>query len=210
MEKENSTIYATLSKIQAEIRVEKGRLNKFGGFNYRSLDDIFEAFKPFAKKYNVSLIINDDIVDISGNLFLKTTAILVNEKGEKVEVAAFAKHSMAKKGFDEAQLTGMASSYARKYALNALFVLDDTPDIDAENNTQPKAAAAWEEDDYPDRSKRISFEQKEILMGLIAETNTDVRNILKYYKCKALDDVNFESCHKMLLRKKEGINGKAN
>lgn len=125
-----------LIAIQAELKAPKGQMNKFGGYKYRSCEDILEAVKPLLKKYNAALTLTDDIIQISGDVFVKATATFYAETSAPVAVSAFARHPREKKGMDDSQITGAASSYARKYALNGLFCIDDTRDADT--NQAPK------------------------------------------------------------------------
>jgi len=130
-----------LTKIQAELKAPKGQYNSFGKYKYRSCEDIQEAVKPLLKKYNVSLTLSDDLQVIGERYYIKVTAVLVcNETKESVSVTSFAREEETKKGMDGSQVTGASSSYARKYALNGLFLIDDTKDSDATNNeiTTPK------------------------------------------------------------------------
>ena len=121
--------------IQAELKAPKGRTNKFGGYSYRSAEDILEALKPLLSKYDCFLTIDDSIVEVGGRVYVKSTATIEESFGDVVsEASAFAREAEVKKGMDEAQITGSASSYARKYALNGLFAIDDTKDPDATND----------------------------------------------------------------------------
>ena len=119
-----------LIAIQAELKAPKGQTNKFGGYKYRSCEDILEAVKPLLRKYNAALTLTDDICLIGGDVFVKATATFYAETSAPVAVSAFARHPREKKGMDDSQITGAASSYARKYALNGLFCIDDTRDAD--------------------------------------------------------------------------------
>lgn len=129
-------IYEKLLNIQTELKAPKGQTNKFGGYKYRSCEDILEAVKPICKKYNTSLVLSDELVNIGDRYYIKAIAILYNtekdEQGrlETVGNSAYAREAESKKGMDESQITGTASSYARKYALNGLFNIDDTKDAD--------------------------------------------------------------------------------
>lgn len=131
-----------LSEIQAKLKAPKGQMNKFGGYKYRSCEDILEAVKPILKEYNASIKLSDDIVEVGGRVYVKATAVVISDKGGLLgEVSAYAREQEAKKGMDEAQITGAASSYARKYALNGLFAIDDTKDADTlspEDNEAPE------------------------------------------------------------------------
>lgn len=129
-----------LQKIQSELKAPKGQMNKFGNYKYRSCEDIVEAVKPLLKSYGASLTLSDEIVQIGDRYYVKATACLRdgvavahNDKIEMVPpicVTAYAREQESKKGMDEAQITGSASSYARKYALNGLLAIDDTKDAD--------------------------------------------------------------------------------
>ena len=119
-----------LIQIQQGLKAPKGQFNKFGNFRYRSAEDILEAVKPLLGKYNALLTLSDDILQLGDWIFLKSTAHFRAE-GESAETVAFARIPKEKKGMDDSQLTGSASSYARKYALNGLFLIDDERDPDA-------------------------------------------------------------------------------
>ena len=116
-----------LNEIQQKLSVPKSQRNTFGNYNYRSCEDILEAVKPWLG--DAVLTISDEIVMIGDRFYVKATATL-KEKEETVSVSAFARESLDKKGMDSAQITGATSSYARKYALNGLFCIDDTKDAD--------------------------------------------------------------------------------
>lgn len=121
-----------LPQIQNEIKAPKGQLNKFGNYKYRSCEDIVEAAKPVLLKHGYALILSDEIVEIGGRFYVKATAT-IKSKDAEFSATAFAREEEMKKGMDGAQITGSASSYARKYALNGLFAIDDTKDADATN-----------------------------------------------------------------------------
>lgn len=122
----------SLVQIQAELKAPKGQLNKFGNYRYRSAEDIIEAVKPICHKYGYSLIIHDEIVMVGNRIYVKATAEINNAEDSWCSVG-WAREEEIKKGMDAAQITGSASSYARKYALNGLFAIDDTKDADATN-----------------------------------------------------------------------------
>ena len=125
-------IIEQLMKIQNELHVEKGQYNSFGKFNYRSLEDITEAVKPIAAKHDCVLTFTDEIVNVGDRYYNKATAILLNKDGEKIECSDCAREALSKKGMDDSQVSGTASSYARKYAAGGLFALDDTKDADTD------------------------------------------------------------------------------
>lgn len=127
-----------LQAIQHELKAPKNQENKFGGYRYRSCEDIMEAVKPLLDKNEATLTVADDIVLIGDRYYVKATATLLDSKGGEVlaQTTAFAREPVAKKGMDESQITGAASSYARKYALNGLFCIDDTKDADTMDNRE--------------------------------------------------------------------------
>jgi len=130
-----------LARIQRALKAPKGQYNTFGGYSYRSCEDILEAVKPLLQ--NCTLLLSDDIIVIGDRYYLKATAKFIDgDTLEETSVSAFAREPIAKKGMDESQITGTASSYARKYALNGLFLIDDTKDADHESNYEGEKKAA--------------------------------------------------------------------
>lgn len=127
-------IYDILQKIQTELKAPKGQYNSFGKYKYRSCEDILEAVKPILAKYNASITLSDSLEYIGNRYYIKATATLHIAESESCQVAAFAREEEEKKGMDGSQITGTASSYARKYALNGLLAIDDTKDSDATND----------------------------------------------------------------------------
>lgn len=136
-------IYQSLNYIQSNLKAPKGQYNSFGKYNYRSCEDILEGVKPHLKETKTCLVISDEIVTIGEHNYIKATATLYSADGGAVANSAFAKEPLEKKGMDPSQITGATSSYARKYALNGLFCIDDTKDADtdeyAAKTTQTKA-----------------------------------------------------------------------
>ncbi len=129
-----------LVAVQAALKAPKGQFNSFGGYKYRSCEDILEAVKPLLLEQGLQLTITDEPVEVGGRIYIKATAT-VTDGSETATVSGYAREAETKKGMDESQITGTASSYARKYALNGLFLIDDTKDADATNEHQnPKAA----------------------------------------------------------------------
>ncbi len=149
----DDTIQSKLSVIQQSLKAPKGQKNNFGNYKYRSCEDILEAVKPLLN--GCTLIIQDDIVQVGERYYIRATAKLSFDK-EWIETSAFAREALVKKGMDEAQITGSASSYARKYALNGLFCIDDTKDPDATNNgsnkTESKTPITTIESSAPSKS----------------------------------------------------------
>lgn len=122
-----------LVKIQAELKAPKNQTNAFGKYKYRSAEDIIEAVKPILFKYETALVISDEIVQVGDRIYVKATAELIDNTDFAISSVGWAREEEVKKGMDAAQITGSASSYARKYALNGLFAIDDTKDSDATN-----------------------------------------------------------------------------
>ena len=135
------TLQQKLIEIQAELKAPKSQFNKFGGYNYRNCEDILEAVKPLCAKHDVVPLLSDEIVMIGERYYVKAVAKVTDGKDE-ITTTAFARESFDKKGMDESQITGSASSYARKYALNGLFCIDDTKDADFMDNSQNKKATS--------------------------------------------------------------------
>jgi len=129
-----------LISIQSELKAPKSQYNKFGGYKYRKAEDILEAVKPLLAKQKCTLIITDDVVLIGNRIYVKATATIKNEKGECETTTGWAREEETKKGMDGSQITGASSSYARKYALNGLFAIDDNADSDTTNDGQHQAS----------------------------------------------------------------------
>lgn len=129
-----------LIAIQSELKAPKSQFNKFGGYKYRKAEDILEAAKPLLNKQKCTLTITDDIVMVGNRIYVKSTATIKNEKGEFETTTGWAREEETKKGMDGSQITGASSSYARKYALNGLFAIDDNADSDTTNDGQHQEA----------------------------------------------------------------------
>lgn len=125
-------IHEKLIAVQKALKAPKNQKNTFGGYNYRSCEDILEAVKPLLVKEALLLTLSDTMVEVGGRVYVKATAT-VETGEEEITVTAFAREEEEKKGMDASQITGAASSYARKYALNGLFCIDDTKDSDFTN-----------------------------------------------------------------------------
>ncbi|MDO0329763.1 MAG: ERF family protein [Clostridioides difficile] len=131
---ETNNVYIKLVNIQSTLKAPKSQFNSFGKYNYRSCEDILEGLKPILKEEKALVVLDDNIVQIGNRFYVEATATLIDaETGEKVSTKALAREDETKKGMDLAQVTGSVSSYARKYALNGLFCIDDTKDSDATN-----------------------------------------------------------------------------
>lgn len=132
-----------LIQIQSQLKAPKKNRNSFGGYNYRSCEDILEAVKPICHSLKCWINICDEIVEVGGRIYVKATATIFNEQGQSFSASAYAREEETKKGMDAAQITGSASSYARKYALNGLLAIDDTKDADSDElNPNYKSTSA--------------------------------------------------------------------
>ena len=165
-------IYTKLNAVRKDLKVPKNQFNKFGNYHYRSCEDILEAVKPLLNDNALTLTIRDEIVSIDGRFYIKAIAQLIdNDKPESfIENTAYAREEEIKKGMDASQVTGTASSYARKYALNGLFLIDDTKDADTDEfvtttTEQPKATEKQLEL-IQDLFKNNVDELKEVLKSL--------------------------------------------
>lgn len=149
-----------LVEIQGILNAPKNQFNKFGGYKYRSCEDILTALKPLTAARGCFVTLYDEVVPVGNRIYVRATACITNSEGVQVCATAYAREAEEKKGMDEAQITGSASSYARKYALNGLFAIDDTRDADATNThgkdtPAPTAPSAPVARPLPKRSKPV-------------------------------------------------------
>lgn len=134
-----TNIYKKLIEVQNELKAPKSQFNSFGNYKYRNQEDILEAVKPLLAKHNLTMFITDEIKDISGRFYVEATVTLVSiDDGFQLSVTGLAREEETKKGMDGSQITGASSSYARKYALNGLFLIDDTKDADSMEHKDTK------------------------------------------------------------------------
>ncbi len=183
-------IYEKLMKVQQELKAPKGQYNSFGKYKYRSCEDILEAVKPLLEKNKLTLTLTDTIVPASETRFyVKATARLIDIESEEIstiENTAFAREDAEKKGMDGSQITGTASSYARKYALNGLFLIDDTKDADT--------------DEYHEQTKSITKAQIKKLEELV----DDIPAMLNYFKVDKIENMSYEAAKRIIERKENG------
>ena len=142
-----------LIDIQSKLKAPKGQYNSFGKYRYRSCEDILEAVKPLLRDAGCTLTITDDIITVQNRIYVKATATIKDAEGNAESVTAFAREPEGKKGMDESQVTGTASSYARKYALNGLFLIDDTKDADTDENRNEREGRAAQQSKQQSRQK---------------------------------------------------------
>lgn len=154
------TLGEKLSKIQQEMKAPKNLKNTFGNYNYRNAEGILEAFKPYEKQYKVYLTVSDSIIQVGDRIYIKASARLYDcESDSTIETAAFAREACEKRGMDDSQITGAASSYARKNALNGLFLLDDTKDADTDEYKKQEKKGR---EDNKAEAKRIAVKRETI------------------------------------------------
>ena len=128
------SVYKKLIEVQSKLKAPKNQYNSFGKYSYRNCEDILEALKPILREVGATIIISDEVVSVNERYYVKATVKFIDtETGDMVEASANAREEDNKKGMDSSQLTGSTSSYARKYALNGLFAIDDTKDSDFTN-----------------------------------------------------------------------------
>lgn len=140
------SIYEKLAAVQAALKAPKSQYNAFGKYNYRNCEDIIEAAKPLLKANGLLLVISDELVQVGDRFYVKAVASVIDvTDGKSVEVTAFAREEQEKKGMDGSQVTGASSSYARKYALNGMFAIDDTKDSDTTNTGDTKKMETFED-----------------------------------------------------------------
>ena len=187
--------------LQTELKAPKSQTNKFGGYQYRSLEDITEAVKPLLKSYELLLNISDQIVLVGERYYVMATAIISDvHSDEYTSSTAMAREEENKKGMDSSQLTGSTSSYARKYALNGLFAIDDTKDSDATNK---HGKDVKEEEDKPEPVK-VSDETLIKLTSLLAEGDDEKIIKLfsnKFYPVKILAEITEEYAQRLIKAK---------
>lgn len=195
-----------LVMIQNELKAPKSQYNSFGKYHYRNAEDILEAAKPLCLKHNVVLTLVDDIVLIGERFYVKATAQLKDIDSPEVETSiAFAREEENKKGMDGSQVTGASSSYARKYALNGLFCIDDTKDADSQDNTKQEIKPTKQVNktkETVDANVLITKEQIAEIKELF--TNERIEKMLVYSKCEKIEDMTSELAKKyMSIEKKK-------
>ena len=162
-----------LIKVQSELKAPKGQKNTFGNYNYRSAEDILEAVKPLLTEQGLLMTITDIIEQVGERYYIQAKVTLTDGE-DTVEVTGYARESLNKKGMDDSQITGTASSYARKYAMNGLFLIDDTKDSDSNENRTERE----------NRAKKADIEAEKERQSKIAKLNTQFENGLKAAKEK--------------------------
>lgn len=180
-------IYEKLVEIQTRLKAPKNNYNSFGKYNYRSCEDILEAVKPLLKEVGAALTISDDIMVVGDRTYLVANATLFDtESPDFVQNRAFAREPLEKKGMDESQITGTASSYARKYCLNGLFCIDDVKDADTDQNYKQTG-----------RLQNISKQEAESLWITLGNDKNRT-NVKRRYKVGSLEELTREQYEEAL------------
>ena len=169
------SVYTLLNKVQTELVAPKNQFNAFGKYNYRSCEDILEGVKSLLKEHNCIILISDSIEMVGDRIYVKAIAKFIEcETGDTIENTAYARESLTKKGMDDSQVTGATSSYARKYALNGLLLVDDSKDADSMDNSKeeaPQQQKQYEDDpnkewmDNINKTKIINYAKEKGMAG---------------------------------------------
>lgn len=195
-------LQAKLLAIQCELVAPKNQYNAFGKYHYRSCEDILEAVKPLCKKHGAVLTVTDTVECCGDRVYIVATATLADTESDKsISVRAFAREAATKKGMDDAQVTGSTSSYARKYALNGLFCIDDCKDPDVpQQGTQGKQKTQdpQKEQARQQAAEKISPDQVAILKE--NAENERVKKALVYYKVSRIEDLSRHQADKIFMK----------
>lgn len=193
MSDEKASFISKMVAVQNRLKAPKGQYNSFGKFKYRSAEDILEAVKPLLQEYQLFLKLSDEVVLIGDRYYVKACAFLYDADGESTCVTAYAREDDDKKGMDGSQITGTASSYARKYALNGLFLIDDTKDADTDEHKRQQQEEPQEEDymqpvrDWWKAFVPLFLDSKEAMGNLLMNIGAkDMRNLTKEEAEKAV------------------------
>lgn len=193
-------VYEKLLHVQQKLKAPKNQYNKFGDFHYRSCEDIQEALKPLLAEVKAVLLTGDEVVWIGNRFYIKATATFQDtESPEKISNVAYAREGEEKPKMDVAQVTGSSSSYARKYALNGLFCIDDTKDPDTRNNgpepTQPKGNKQQGSRTQP---KKLNKAELDRLKSEAARTGTDLSKVCERYTVNTIEELTQENYMKAM------------
>lgn len=205
-------VYEKLLKVQQNLKAPKNQYNKFGDFHYRSCEDIQEAVKPLLAEVKAVLLVSDEVVLIGSRFYIKATAVLQDtESTDCIANTAFARETEEKPKMDAAQITGSCSSYARKYALNGLFCIDDAKDPDtpiledkkpargqARKPAEQKPADRPPEPPKPE-VRRINNEELQSLMYEAARTGTELNKVCARYKVRSLNELTAEQYKRAMI-----------
>lgn len=187
-------IYQKLNMVQSKMKAPKNLFNSFGKYKYRNAESILEAFKPYGKELGLVLMLNDSVEQIGDRVYIKATATLIDiEDNSRTEVSAYAREPMSKKGLDDSQLSGATSSYARKYCLNGLFLLDDTKDADTDEyrnqaDNQYKAQ----------KPQKVTDIQVQSLINVVSKKGLDIDDLLAKVGLDGTDELTAETYNEIV------------
>lgn len=205
----SKVIYKKLAEIQKELFVPKGQHNDFGKYNYRSCEDILQAVKPICDAKGCVLHITNEMETVGDRVYVKAKVTLIDaESGETIESTAHAREENEKRGMDSSQITGAASSYARKYALAGLFCIDNEKDSDATNNGKTdnkanNAPNAPQNEQKDSKSSKATKKQIDAVKGLIK----DIDAMLKFYKIEKIEDLTKQQASQIIASKSKKQEG---
>lgn len=171
------TLSEKLNHIQTNLNAPKNLFNKFGNYKYRNLEGIFEGLKPLLQETKCTVTVSDEIVCVNEMNYIKATATLANGSDESISVTGWARESVQKKGMDDSQITGSTSSYARKYAMNGLFAIDDTKDADSMDNSNHVTVTKKSSPKKTD--KALTDSQKANILGLLEKVDKEYATTVK-------------------------------
>lgn len=200
LERKRMNIYEKLSAIQSELKAPKGQYNSFGKYKYRSCEDIFEALKPILAKYKCTLVLSDAVYVSEQNTsrtYIKATASLFDCESDdvfRISNTAYAREDESKKGMDGSQITGTASSYARKYALNGLFLIDDTKDADTDEFHETTTKGKQEQKS----ERKATYGQVQVLSQRY--TGANLKHLLEVNHVSSIDELSMEKASELIQR----------
>lgn len=205
------SVYEKLSHIQNEINVPKNLYNKFGNYYYRNAETIFDTAKPVCMKYRTTLVVSDEVVNVDGRFYIKGIATLCDWDSDKeVTNIAYAREEEAKKGMDASQVTGSCSSYARKYALNGLFNLDDNKDADAPEQKEEMEARAKANEKKgtakPQEKAEVMATESQLKMIHELGNEERIEGLKKHYKVNELNELTIDQASQAIKILKAGGN----
>ena len=184
------TLLKKIALVQSELKAPKGQFNKFGNYKYRSCEDIVESLKPILTKYELVLNLNDELVLIGERYYIKATALLTDGE-EVIQATSYAREPLELKGMTESQITGTASSYARKYALNGLLAIDDTKDPDTEEFTK-----TTQQEQPSQETQKATPKQIELLMKYYQDEN--LTRLLQSNNVSKLEELSMKKASELL------------
>ena len=202
-------LFKALIWIQQNLQAPKSEYNSFGKYNYRSLESILSALKPLLAQQHCGIRFADDVVEPGGRTFVRSTLYFFNDKGESISTTAEAEHSATKTGMDSAQITGAASSYARKYCLNGLFAIDDTKDPDSnayvQQTQEPVKKTPTRRTRTTAQPAALASNPRYAAIEKALSKVTDIDSLLDLYEQHKMEVDNDSSIRDMFSKKKQEI-----